>query len=166
MLFSYGYGQQQNWRLWKMQANWWRFRSPCRRGDTAQCASPDGAHPWRHAKTLDAAIGQMPLPYCSGSHHGQQFQMKPKNTNKSQLLPTVIMVDQRKKAKQFRDPKQTLYSCHWCDKLCTNVKPHYLSWKAQLHFELSNVVNRQKFEKLFTLNKAKVNLWAIYGRSG
>ncbi len=38
-------------------------------------------------------------------------------------------------------------------------------WAAQLHFELSNVVNgqRQKFKKLLTLNKAQENLWAIYG---
>jgi hypothetical protein len=67
------------------------------------------------------------------------------------------MVDQLKKAQQFQDPKQTLYSRHQCNKLRTNVKPHYSSWRAQLHFELSNVVNKQKFEKLLTLNEAQEN---------
>ncbi len=43
------------------------------------------------------------------------------------------------------------------------MKDHYLSWRAQLHFELSNVVNGQKIEKLLALNKAKKNLRAIYG---
>jgi hypothetical protein len=35
------------------------------------------------------------------------------------------------------------------------VKHYYLSQRAQLHFELSNVVNEQKFEKLLTLNEAQ-----------
>ncbi len=163
MLFSYGYGQQWNGRLQKMQANWRRFWSPCRQGNTAWCTSPDGVHPWLHAKPLDATIGQVPAPYCPGGCHGRQFWMKPKNINKTQLLPSFLTVDRRKKAKQFRDPKRILYSRHWCNKLHTNVKPHNLSQRAQLHFELSNVVNRQKFKKLLTLNKAQENLRAIYG---
>ncbi len=118
-------------------------------------ASPDGAHPWLHAKPLDAAIGQVPMPYCPGGRHCQRFWMKQKNTNKTQLLPSFLMVDRHKKAKQFWDPKRTLYSCHWCNKLHTNVKHHYLSWRAKLHFDLSNVVNGQKFKKLLTLNEAK-----------
>ncbi len=126
-------------------------------------ALPDGLHPWLHAKPLDAAIGWVPAPYCPGSCHGRRFWMKQKNTNKTQLLPSFLTVDQRKKVEQFWDPKQTLYSRHWCDKLCTKVKHHYLSWRAQLHFEISNVVHEQKFEKLLTLNKAQKNLWAIYG---
>ncbi len=88
-----------------------------------------------------------------------------KNTTKTQLLPTFLIVDRHKKAKQFWDSKQTLYSSHQCNKLRTNVKHHYLSWIAKLHFELSNVVNRQKFKKLVTLNKAKKNLLAEYGHS-
>ncbi len=147
----------------KMQANWWRYWSPCRRGNTTKCAFPDGAHPWLHTKPLDAAIGQVTAPYCHGSYHGWQFWMKPKNANKTQLLPSFLTVDQHKQAKQFWDPKQTLYSHHWCNKLRTNKKPHYSSWRAQLHFELSNVVNGQKFKKLLTLNEAQENLWAIYG---
>ncbi len=86
-----------------------------------------------------------------------------KNTNKTQLLPSFLTVDQCKKAKKNRDPKRTLYSRHWCNKLHTNVKHHYSSWRAQLHFELSNVVNDQKVEKLLNLNEAKKSLWATYG---
>ncbi len=161
MLFSYGYGRQWNWHLQKMQANRRCFWSPCRWGNTARCASPNGAHPWLHAKPLDAAIGQVPMPHCPGSRHGQRFWMKLKNTTKTQLLPSFLMVDRHKKAKQFWDPKQTLYSHHLC--VHTNVKPYYSRWRAQLHFELSNVVNRPKFEKLITLNKAQENLCAKYG---
>ncbi len=112
---------------------------------------------------LDAAIGHVPALYCPGGRHGWGFWMKPKNTNKTQLLPCFLMVDWRKKAIQFQDPKQTLYSPHPCNKLCTNVKPYYLSWRAKLHFELSNVVNEQNIKKLLTLNHAQDNLWAKYG---
>ena len=34
-----------------------------------------------------------------------------KNTNKTQLLPSFLTVDQRKKAIESRDPPGTLYSC-------------------------------------------------------
>ncbi len=126
-------------------------------------ALPNGAHPWLHVKPLDAAIGRVPTPYCPDSRHGWRFQMKQKNTNNTQLLPSFLTVDQRKKAKQFQDPKRPLYSRHQCNKLRTNVKHHYSSWRAQQHFELSNVVSGQKFKKLLTLNKAQKNLWAKYG---
>ncbi len=148
MIFSYGYGQQQNWRLQEIQANWQQFQSPCCWGNTTRCTLPNAAHPWLHAKPLDATIGQVPAPYWPGSHHGQQFQMKHKITIKTKLLPRFLTVDRRKKAKKFRDLKRTLYSRHWCNKLRTNVQHHYSSWRAQLHFELSNVVNGQKIEKL------------------
>ncbi len=141
----------------------WQFRCPWGYGGAIRGALPDGAHPWLHAKPLNAAIGRVPVPYCPGSRHGQRFRMKHKNTKKAQLLPSFLTVDQRQKAKQFRDPKQTLYSCQWWDKLRTNVKHHYSSWRAQLHFELSNVVNGQKIETLLTLNKAQKKLWAKYG---
>ncbi len=127
-----------------MQANWQQFWSPCRRGNTARCTLPDGEHPWLHVKPLDAAIGQVPVPYCPGGCHGRRFQIKPKNTNKIKKIPSFLTVDQCKQAKQFWDPKLTLYLPHWCNKLHTNGKPHYLSWRSQLHFELSNVVNGQK----------------------
>ncbi len=117
--------------------------------------SPDGAHPWLHAKPLDAAIGQVPMRYCPDGRHGRRFRMKQKNTNKTQLLPSFLMVDRHKKPKQFQDPKLTLYSSHQCNKLRTNVKHHYSSWRAKLHFQLSNVDNGQKFKKLLTLNEAK-----------
>jgi hypothetical protein len=144
-----------------MQANWQQIWSPCCRGNTALCASPNGVHPLLHAKPLDAAIGWVPAPYCPGGCHIWWFWMKSKNSNKTQLLPSFLTVDRHNKAKQFRDPKQTLYSRHWCDKQRTNVKSHYSSWRAQLHFELSNIVNGQKFEKLLNLNEAQENLWAI-----
>ncbi len=40
-----------------------------------QCGvqSPDGAHPWLHAKPLDATIGQVPAPYLPGGCHGRRF---------------------------------------------------------------------------------------------
>ena len=112
MLVSYGYGQQRNQRLQKMQANQQQFRSPCHQDNMEQGASPNGAHPWLHAKLLDAAIGQVPAPYCPGSRHGQQFQMKQKNTIKTQLLPSFLTVDLCKKDKQFWDPKRAIYSRH------------------------------------------------------
>ncbi len=103
MLFSYGYGRQQNWWLRKMQENWQWFWLPCRWGDTVQCALPDGAHPWLHAKPLDAAIRWVPALYCPGGRHrhGWRFRMKPKNTTKTQLLPSFLMVDQCKKLNCF-----------------------------------------------------------------
>ncbi len=109
-------------------------------------------------------VSARPVPPCGC--HGWRFWIKPKDTTKTQLLPSFLMVDQCKKAKQFCDLKQTLYSHHQCNKLRTNVKPHYLSWRAQLHFELSNVVNGQKLEELLILNEPQENLWAIYGHSG
>jgi hypothetical protein len=42
-------------------------------GNTARCALPNGAHPWLHAKSLNAAIGRVPMLYCPGGRHGQQF---------------------------------------------------------------------------------------------
>ncbi len=141
----------------------WQFWWPCGHGGVMRGELSDGVHPWLHAKPLDATIGWVPTPYCPGSRHDWRLRMKQKNPNKTQLLPSFLMVDQRKKAKQFQDPKQTLYSRHWCDKLRTNVKHNYLSWRAQLHFELSNVVNGQKFKMPLTLNKAHKNLWAKHG---
>jgi hypothetical protein len=145
-----------------MQANCWHFWLPCGYSGTTRGASPAGVHPWLHVKPLDAAIGQVSTPYCPGGHHGWQFWMKQKNTNKTQLLSSSLVVDLLKKAKLFQDPTRTLYSCHQCNKLHTNLKHHYSSWRAQLHFELSNVVNRQKIEKLLSLNEAQINLWAKY----
>ncbi len=45
---------------------------------------------------LDAAIGQMPVPYCPGGHHGWRF-WKEKNNNKTQLLASILTVAQEKK---------------------------------------------------------------------
>jgi hypothetical protein len=35
--------------------------------------------------------------------------------------------------------------------------------KSSATFELSNIVNGPKFEKLLSFNEAQENLWAIYG---
>jgi hypothetical protein len=64
-------------------------------------ALPYGAHLWLYVKPLDAAIGQVTMPYCPGGHHGRQFQMKQKNTNKTQLLPSFLTLDRCKNAQQF-----------------------------------------------------------------
>ncbi len=154
MLFSYGYGWQQNQRFQKMQANQWQFWSPSRQGNTAQCASPNGAHLWLHAKPLDAAIGQVPAPYCPGSRHGQRFRMKHKNTNNTQLLPSFLTVDQRKKAKQFWDPKWTLYSCHWCNKLHRNVKLLF-ELKSSATFWAIKLSQRTKIRKVISLERSQ-----------
>ncbi len=45
------------------------------------------------SKPLDAAIGQVPAPYCSGGRHGLRFRMKHKNTNKTQVLFIFLTVD-------------------------------------------------------------------------
>ncbi len=141
-----GCGQQQNWRQQKIHVKCWQFQWLCWYGNAMRGTLSNGAHPRLHAKPLYAAIRQVPAPYHPGGHHGWQFRMKQKNTNKTHLLPSFLMVDQCKKAKQYQDPKQTLYSCHWCNMLRTNVKHQYLSWRAQLYFELSNVVNRQNLK--------------------
>jgi hypothetical protein len=70
--------------------------------------SPNGVHPWLHAKPLDAAIGLVPTRYRPGGRHGRRVRMKQKNTNKTQLLPSFLMVDRHKKVKQFWDPKLTI----------------------------------------------------------
>jgi hypothetical protein len=36
-------------------------------------ASPYGAHPGLHSKPLDAAIGQVPAPYCPDGQHGRRI---------------------------------------------------------------------------------------------
>jgi len=60
----------------KMQTNCWQFRWPWRCSGTTQGALPDGAHPGLHLKPLDAAIGQVPVPYRPGGRHGRRFQIK------------------------------------------------------------------------------------------
>ncbi len=152
---AYGCGQQWNWWRQKIHFKCWQFQWPCGYGGVMRGTFPNGAHLWLYAKPLDATIGQVLMRYCPGRRHGQRFWMKQKNINKTHFLPRFLMVDRHKKGKQFREPKRTLYSSHWCDKLRRNVKHYYSSWRAKLHFELSNVVNGQKFKKLLTLNEAK-----------
>jgi hypothetical protein len=41
------------------------------------------------------------------------FELNKKNTNKTQLLPSFLTVNWRKKGKQFQDPSRTLYPHPW-----------------------------------------------------
>jgi hypothetical protein len=54
----------------KIHVKRWQFQWPCRYGGAIWGALPNGAHPWLHAKPLDAAIGQVPVPYCPGGRQG------------------------------------------------------------------------------------------------
>ncbi len=129
-----------------MQANCWQFLLPC----VVEC----GAHrPMEHIQGFPRNLWMLPLGKCLprislAAAMVDNFGCKQENTNKTQLSASKPMVDLSKKAKQFWDPKRTLYSHHPCNKLRTNVKHHDSSWRAQLHFELSNVVNKQKFERV------------------
>ena len=62
------------------------MRQPCRREDTAQGTSPDGAYWWLHAKSLDAAIGCVLAQYWPSGRHGHHHRRRVQNTNKTQLL--------------------------------------------------------------------------------
>jgi hypothetical protein len=42
-------------------------------------ALTNGAHPWLNAKPLDAAIGQVPAPYCPAAAMVDNFEKKRKN---------------------------------------------------------------------------------------
>ncbi len=109
-------------RRQKIHVKRWQFRWPCKYGSAMRGALPDGAHPWLHAKPLDAAIGQVPCHIAPAATMVDNFEWNTKNTNKTQLLSSFFTVDQRKKDKLFWHPKRTLYSRHRCDKLRTNVK--------------------------------------------
>ncbi len=58
------------------------------------------------------------------------------NTNKTQLLPRVLTVDQRKKATEYQDPPGTLYSGPWRNK--PNPNPYATSQVEELSYILSN----------------------------
>ena len=49
-----------------------RLRRPCRRGDTEQGTSPNGAYQWLHTKPLYATIGRVLAPYRPGERHGHR----------------------------------------------------------------------------------------------
>ncbi len=62
-------------------------------------ALPNGAHLWLYAKPLDAAIGQGPRCIAPAATMADDFEWNKKNINKTQLLPSFLTVDRRKKAK-------------------------------------------------------------------
>jgi hypothetical protein len=53
--------------------------------------------------------GECPHRIASAAAMDDDFEKK-KNTNKTQLLPSFLTVDQRKKAIKSQDPPGTLYS--------------------------------------------------------
>ena len=142
MVFSYGYGRQQNRRLRKIQGNRWPFWWPCRCGGTMWGALLDGAHPVLHLKPLDATIGQVPASYCPGGHHGWWFRMKQNNTNKTQLSYFFTQ-----KPSTFWDPKWTLYSAHQSDKLHKKCEIPQLELKSLWTFLAIKRYQRTKFQK-------------------
>jgi hypothetical protein len=45
-------------------------------------ALPNGLHPWLHAKSLDAAIKQVPVPYCPAAAMVGDFELNKKTLTK------------------------------------------------------------------------------------
>ena len=135
----------------KMQGNRWWFWLAWQCSSTTQGTLPDGAHPGLHSK------GQwMPQPVeclcriALAAAMVNTFEWNTQNTNKTQLLVLISSC-----LWEFQDPKQTLYSAHWCNMLCLNVKRHNWRWRACTHFQLSNLVRGQKWEKLLSNHKAR-----------
>jgi hypothetical protein len=118
-----------------MQANQQQFRSPCHRGNTARCASLNGVHPWLHAMPLDAAFGQVPVPYCPGGHHGRRFRKDKKKTNKTQLLPSFLIVDQHKKLTNLETRRGP--STHILSTTSPDCNPYATSQVKELSYILS-----------------------------
>jgi hypothetical protein len=73
---AFGCGQTQNRWQQKIHIKCWPFQWPCGYGGAMQYALPNGAHPWLHAKLLDASIWQVPAPYCPSGRHAQRIQKK------------------------------------------------------------------------------------------
>ena len=129
--------------MWMQQCNagriaWWKL------------------YPRLQYKPLDAAIGRVLALHCHSSRHGQRFLLKTNNTNKNLFLASYPRVDRSRILWEFWDPKQNLYSPHRCDKLHLNAKHHDWSWRARLHFYLSNVASRQKLKKLLRSSICKL----------
>jgi hypothetical protein len=57
--------------------------------------------------------GECPRRIVPAAAMVDDFEKKRKNTNKTQLLPSFLMVDQRKKAIKTLAPPGTLYSRPW-----------------------------------------------------
>ena len=91
------------------------------------------------------------------------FEWTKRNTNKTQLLPSFLTVDQRKKNYQIlrpaRDPLLT--SLAWLAPTIT-LTP-LVKLKSSATFWAIKRSKQTKIEKLLSLNKAQENLWAING---
>ena len=68
-----------------------QLRLPWQCSGTMRGASPDGAHPGLHSKPLDAAIGQVPAPYCPDGRHGRQIRIKHTHTKTKQNFYLAII---------------------------------------------------------------------------
>ncbi len=153
MLFSYGYGQQRNRQLQNMQANWPRFWFPCRRGNTAQCTLPDGVHWWLDAKPLDAAIRRLPVPYCPGSHHGQQFEWNPKTLTKHNFYLAFLRKSNTEKLNNFGPKTDPLlispmqWAAFKCETLLYKLKSSATFWAIKLS-------QQKKIQKVINLEQS------------
>ncbi len=143
------------WQFWF----WW----PCGYGGAIWSALPNRAHPWLHAKPLDAAIGRVPAPNSPGGCHGRRFWMKHKNTNKTQFLPSFLTVDQRKKSYTISgsetDPLLTLLMQQAAYKCETPL----FERKSSATFLAIKRSQRTQIRKVLNLERSPKNLWAKYG---
>ena len=62
---------------------------------------------------------------------GRWFRWKAQNTDKKLLLASLLTVDQSQKSWEFFTPTWTLYSAHWCNKLCLRQEHH--DWRKKPH---------------------------------
>ena len=67
------------------------MRQPCRRGDTTQGTSTDGAYWWLHAKPLNSAIGRVLAPYRPGGCHGHRRRGWSKHNTKHNFYRTFYL---------------------------------------------------------------------------
>ena len=99
-------------------------------------------------------LGECLCPIVLVAPMVDEFVETTQNTTKTQLLASNYGTFQLLAVCENFTPKRTLYSAHWYAKLRKNVRLHNWSWRAQLNFELSNIVSGQKLGKLLTYHEA------------
>ena len=126
---AYGYGQQRTRRdkkCWQINANFdGHGDAAVRRGAQRPMEHIQGftrSHWMPPSGECLCRIGIAPTAAMVGD-----FELNTQNTNKTQLVPSDYRTFLLVKAKQFWDPKRTLYSRHRCYKLRLNLKRHDLS---------------------------------------
>ena len=146
--------------------------------------SPAGKFP---SKPLDAAIHWVPAPFAPAATMVDKFKWNTQNSDKTQLLAsengtfwslvvyenfgtqngstTYLLIHRNANygitMSWCHSWHFLLYSAHWCNKLRLNVKCHDWSWRAWLHFYVSNVARGQKLEKLLSDHEARFISWRI-----